>query len=71
MTTQAKECNGPGETGMLVGLGTHETKMGALVGTGRAALQTEVCQNQLARIGMDFTEERKREDWSGYKEGRA
>lgn len=56
---------------MLVGLGTHETKMGALVGTGRAALQTEVCQNQLARIGMDFTEERKREDWSGYKEGRA
>lgn len=49
----------------------HETRMEALVGTGRAALQTEVCQNQLARTGMDFTEERKREGWSGYKEGRA
>lgn len=49
----------------------HETRMGALVGTGRAALHTEVRQSQLARIGMVFTEERKREGWSGYKEGGA
>lgn len=38
----------------------HELRMGTLVGTGRAALQTEVCQNQLAKIGMVFTKERKR-----------